>query len=188
MIDVCPVGALTDKTFRFKNRVWFTKPMDAHRNCENPACCGKATLWMRGDEVYRVTARKDQWGEVQSYDGKPGWICNTCRFEKKAAADWIIEGLTKISRHSVIGANKYKVLEMPKETIKEVMHGLDPKLLMNIHNVSEVNNPNIHLSEIDGPAHSSDFKNSGKHIVGAGESTQWGLKPHSGKEEKNEVD
>src|SRR5690606_41582532 len=27
MIDVCPVGALTDKTFRFKNRVWFTKPV-----------------------------------------------------------------------------------------------------------------------------------------------------------------
>ena len=26
MIDVCPVGALTDKTFRFKSRVWFTKP------------------------------------------------------------------------------------------------------------------------------------------------------------------
>ena len=25
VIDVCPVGALTDKTFRFKNRVWFTK-------------------------------------------------------------------------------------------------------------------------------------------------------------------
>ena len=24
VIDVCPVGALTDKTFRFKNRVWFT--------------------------------------------------------------------------------------------------------------------------------------------------------------------
>ena len=29
MIDVCPVGALTDRTFRFKSRVWFTKPMDA---------------------------------------------------------------------------------------------------------------------------------------------------------------
>ncbi|RYY20156.1 MAG: 2Fe-2S iron-sulfur cluster binding domain-containing protein, partial [Sphingobacteriaceae bacterium] len=27
VIDVCPVGALTDKTFRFKNRVWFTKPV-----------------------------------------------------------------------------------------------------------------------------------------------------------------
>ncbi|MBU3744641.1 MAG: 2Fe-2S iron-sulfur cluster binding domain-containing protein, partial [Sediminibacterium sp.] len=32
MIDVCPVGALTDNTFRFKSRVWFSKPMDAHRN------------------------------------------------------------------------------------------------------------------------------------------------------------
>jgi NADH-quinone oxidoreductase subunit G len=27
MIDVCPVGALTDKTFRFKSRVWFNKPI-----------------------------------------------------------------------------------------------------------------------------------------------------------------
>ncbi len=159
MIDVCPVGALTDKTFRFKNRVWFTKPMDAHRACENPECCGKVTLWMRGDEVYRVTARKDEWGEVQSYDRKPGWICNTCRFDKKNAADWIIEGLTSLNRKSVIGANKYRSLDMPNETIVEVMGGLQPKLLMNIHNVSDVNLPTTHLSEIDRPAHSDDFKN-----------------------------
>ena len=39
MIDVCPVGALTDKTFRFKSRVWFLKPFDAHRNCTK--CCGR---------------------------------------------------------------------------------------------------------------------------------------------------
>ena len=31
IIDVCPVGALTDRTFRFKSRVWYLKPMDAHR-------------------------------------------------------------------------------------------------------------------------------------------------------------
>ena len=37
---------------------------DAHRNC--PKCCGKVRLWMRGDEVFRVTARKDEWGEVKS--------------------------------------------------------------------------------------------------------------------------
>lgn len=175
MIDVCPVGALTDKTFRFKNRVWFTKPVDAHRNCDNPKCCGKATLWLRGDEVYRVTARKDQWGEVQSYDGKPGWICNTCRFDKKKTGDWTIEGLTTISRHSVIGANKYKTLEMPADTIKKVLHGRDPKLLMNIHNVSGVNNPNIHLSEIDRPSQQEDFERSGDFVKGTGESTQWGL-------------
>ncbi|RYF93221.1 MAG: 2Fe-2S iron-sulfur cluster binding domain-containing protein [Chitinophagaceae bacterium] len=158
MIDVCPVGALTDRTFRFKNRVWFTKPMDAHRNCENPKCCGKVTLWMRGEEVYRVTSRKDPWGEVQSFNGKPGWICNTCRFDKKKAADWTIEGITTISRHSVISLNKYEDSSVtPQETIREVMGGLSPNLLMNIHSVSDVNDPDLKLSEIDRPADGNDF-------------------------------
>jgi NADH-quinone oxidoreductase subunit G len=149
VIDVCPVGALTDKTFRFKNRVWFLKPEDAHRNC--PTCSGKATLWYRGEEVFRVTARKDQWGEVED------WICNECRFEKKQTSDWVIEGLAQVSRHSVISQNKYAVLSMPKEVLPEVMGGKQPRLLMDIHSVSEVNRPNIDLSEINGPAHSTDF-------------------------------
>lgn len=115
VIDVCPVGALTDKTFRFQSRVWFTKPVDAHRDCDK--CCGKVRLWYKGNEVLRVTARKDQWGEVESYDGKTGWICNTCRFDKKTTADWTIDGPSKISRHSVISANHYNSLKALKATI-----------------------------------------------------------------------
>jgi len=151
---------------------------DAHRDCDNPKCCGKTTLWLRGDEVFRVTARKDEWGEVQSYDGKPGWICNTCRFDKKRTNDWVIEGPTNINRHSVIAQGHYQGnvgMVKPNETIKEVMGGRDPKLLMNIHNVSEVNNPAIHLSKIEGPAHMQDFAKSAEHVEGEGESTQWGL-------------
>lgn len=155
MIDVCPVGALTDKTFRFKNRVWFTKPVNAHRKCDK--CCGKTTLWLRGDEVLRVTARKDEWGEVQTYEGKPGWICNDCRFDKKQKSDWVIEGLADINRHSVIGQGKYPGLVMPNETVKEVMGGRDPKLLMDIHTVSDVNDPDIDLSKINGAATSKTF-------------------------------
>ena len=158
MIDVCPVGALTDKTFRFKNRVWFTKPVDAHRDC--PTCCGKVTLWNRGDEVLRVTGRKDEWGEVQSYDGKPGWICNDCRFDKKKLSDWVIEGPTKISRHSVISANHYVGAKKPQETIAEVMGGRQPKLLMDIHSISDVNDPSVDLSEIAGPATGATFNNT----------------------------
>lgn len=176
MIDVCPVGALTDKTFRFKNRVWFTKPVDAHRNCENPKCCGKATLWLRGEEVYRVTSRRDKWGEVQSFDGKPGWICNTCRFEKKKTSDWVVEGLTTIPRHSVIGANKYKKLVVPNDPLQEVMKGVQPKLLMDIHSISEVNNPAIDLSTIMGPSNSNDFKNAGQHEVPYDETIQFGTR------------
>ncbi|MBS1975645.1 MAG: (2Fe-2S)-binding protein, partial [Bacteroidetes bacterium] len=135
VIDVCPVGALTDKTFRFKNRVWFTKPVDAHRECSNPQCCGKATLWYRGDEVFRVTTRKDQWGEAED------WICNECRFEKKQTSDWIIEGPRKINRHSVISQGHYVGVQKPQEVLYDVLDGRKPRLFMNIHDVSEVNEP-----------------------------------------------
>ena len=121
VIDVCPVGALTDKTFRFKNRVWFTKPVDAHRDC--PTCTGKVILWYKGDEVLRVTARKDQYGEVEEF------ICNTCRFDKKHKNDWIIEGPRIISNQSVISSNHYETL-MPLPVIQ-------PNLMLQVANKEE---------------------------------------------------
>jgi NADH-quinone oxidoreductase subunit G len=105
IIDVCPVGALTDKTFRFKSRVWFLNPMNAHRNCTH--CSGKVTAWMSGNEIYRITGRKDEFGELEEF------ICNECRFEKKDKEDWIIEGPRKIKRQSVISANHYEKLIKP---------------------------------------------------------------------------
>jgi NADH-quinone oxidoreductase subunit G len=103
VIDVCPVGALTDKTFRFKNRVWFTKPVDAHRDCDNPKCKGKVVLWYKGEDVLRVTGRKDKYGEVEDF------ICNTCRFDKKQTSDWTIEGPRQIEDTSVITSNHYEM-------------------------------------------------------------------------------
>jgi NADH-quinone oxidoreductase subunit G len=138
VIDVCPVGALTDKTFRFKNRVWFTNPVNAHRNCDK--CCGEVVLWNRGEEVLRVTARKDEWGEVATTkEGETGWICNTCRFEKKDTKDWTIEGPVTVERHSVINQGHYETLVQPNETFTKVMDGRAPKRLLDIHSVSEVN-------------------------------------------------
>jgi NADH-quinone oxidoreductase subunit G len=99
MIDVCPVGALTDKTFRFKSRVWFSKPYNAHRDCDK--CCGKTTVWMFGDEIQRVTGRKDEYHEVEEF------ICNGCRFDHKEVSDWTIEGPRAFEKDSVINQNKY---------------------------------------------------------------------------------
>jgi NADH-quinone oxidoreductase subunit G len=119
MIDVCPVGALTDKTFRFKSRVWYTKPMDAHCNCTK--CSGKVRLWFKGEEVLRVTGRRDQFGEVTD------WICNECRFDKKKTSDWTIEGPAHIDRDSVVSANHYESLKALKADIdrqrKALPHG-----------------------------------------------------------------
>lgn len=100
VIDVCPVGALTDRTARFTSRVWFTKPYNATCTCTK--CSGKAVVWMKGDEVVRVTARKDQYDEVED------WICDECRFHKKDTALWNIEGPRHIDRHSVISLNHYE--------------------------------------------------------------------------------
>ncbi len=108
VIDVCPVGALTDKTFRFKSRVWFTKPVDAHRDCKK--CAGKVRLWFKGEEVLRVTGRKDQWGEVID------WICNECRFDRKNLSDWTVEGPSRIDPHSVISQNQYELSQLKLNT------------------------------------------------------------------------
>ena len=108
MIDVCPVGALTDNTFRFKSRVWFTKPFDAHRECSK--CSGKVVLWMKGDELLRVTGRKDKYGEVEEF------ICNDCRFDHKEKNHWMIEGPRTIERHSVISQNHYEI--SPGESLR----------------------------------------------------------------------
>jgi NADH-quinone oxidoreductase subunit G len=106
MIDVCPVGALTDKTFRFKSRVWFTKPLDAHRDC--PKCSGKVVLWTKGNDVLRVSARKDQYNEVHEF------ICNECRYDHKDMNDWVIEGPRHIERSSVISQNHYEKIDLQK--------------------------------------------------------------------------
>ena len=96
VIDVCPVGALTDKTFRFKQRVWFTKPLEAHRNCDK--CCGKTRLWLKVEE----------------------FICNPCRYDYKKTSDWVIDGPAPIHRNSVISQNHYQHLnELKLQALKQ---------------------------------------------------------------------
>jgi NADH-quinone oxidoreductase subunit G len=48
-------------------------------------------------------------------------------------------------------------LQKSKETIQDVMGGLNPRLLMDIHDVSEVNK--LELSQLPGAATSANFKN-----------------------------
>ena len=106
---------------------------------------------MRGEEVFRVTARKDQFGEVEEF------ICNECRFHKKETKDWVIEGPSVIQRSSVIAQGHYVGTKKTPILINTVI-GKEPKHLLDIHSISDVNRPEIDLSKIEGPAHSDDFK------------------------------
>jgi len=66
-IDICPVGALTSKDFRFKSRVW-------DMSSTKSVCVGcsrgcNIEVWVRNNEILRLTPRHNE--EVNSY-----WMCD----------------------------------------------------------------------------------------------------------------
>jgi NADH-quinone oxidoreductase subunit G len=69
----------------------------------------------------------------------------------------VIEGPTNINRHSVISQGHYIGLHKPKETLPEVMGGRNPRLLMDIHSISDVNS--VEIASLPGPATSKTFTN-----------------------------
>lgn len=76
---------------------------------------------MFGDEIQRVTARKDVYHEVEEF------ICNSCRFDHKDPKDWVIEGPRKFEKDSVINQNNYtrKLDTVVIETEKNILLGRD---------------------------------------------------------------
>jgi NADH-quinone oxidoreductase subunit G len=66
-IDICPVGALTSRDFRFKARVW-------DMSSTKSVCIGcsrgcNTEIWVRNNEILRLTPRRNE--EVNSY-----WMCD----------------------------------------------------------------------------------------------------------------
>jgi len=71
-VDICPVGALTSKDFRFKMRVWFLK--ETETICTGCATGCNVTVGSREDVVYRLTPRGNE--EVNS-----DWMCDFGRLD-----------------------------------------------------------------------------------------------------------
>ena len=62
VVDICPVGAMTSKDFRFKMRVWFLKSTPTiDVNCGTGV---NINIWTREQQVYRITPRQND--EVNS--------------------------------------------------------------------------------------------------------------------------
>ena len=75
LADICPVGALTSKDFRFKCRVWFLKAFDSictgcSKGCNVDAHC-------KGDILYRL---KPRWNDAVNQ----AWMCDVGRLTYKA--------------------------------------------------------------------------------------------------------
>jgi NADH-quinone oxidoreductase subunit G len=72
VIDICPVGALTSREFRFKARVW--EMSSTETVC--PGCARGCNMysWVRNNEILRQTPRYNP--EVNDY-----WMCDWGRLE-----------------------------------------------------------------------------------------------------------
>jgi NADH-quinone oxidoreductase subunit G len=72
IIDLCPVGALTSRVWRFEARPW---DMDHTASvCSRCAVGCGVTLWQRRNQLVRVTSHEND-------DIDEGWICDRGRFE-----------------------------------------------------------------------------------------------------------
>lgn len=67
VIELCPVGALTSKDFRFKARVWEMSATESI--CRGCARGCNINIWVRNNEILRLTPRYNP--EVNDY-----WMCD----------------------------------------------------------------------------------------------------------------
>jgi NADH dehydrogenase/NADH:ubiquinone oxidoreductase subunit G len=72
IIDLCPVGALTSRVWRFESRPWDMDHVPSV--CSRCAVGCNVTLWKRRHQLVRVTSHEND--EIDE-----GWICDRGRFE-----------------------------------------------------------------------------------------------------------
>ena len=94
-VDICPVGALTSKDFRFQMRVWFLK--EAKSLCTSCGTGCNTVVGSREDKVYRYEPRQND--AVNST-----WMCDAGRLNYK----WINreDRLTQVLRRNETGAHE----------------------------------------------------------------------------------
>lgn len=95
-VDLCPVGALTSKDFRFQMRVWFLK--ETKSICTSCATGCNIVIGSREEKIYRYTPRDNDAVNAS-------WMCDYGRLNYK----WIQSGprLTEV-RRKVADGNREK--------------------------------------------------------------------------------
>jgi NADH-quinone oxidoreductase subunit G len=94
-VDICPVGALTSKDFRFQMRVWFLK--ETKSVCTSCATGCNIVIGSREDKIYRYEPRENN--AVNS-----SWMCDAGRLNYK----WInrADRLVEVSGKNLAGRSR----------------------------------------------------------------------------------
>jgi NADH-quinone oxidoreductase subunit G len=115
--DICPVGALTNRDFRFKARVWDMSSTESI--CTGCARGCNINIWVRNNEILRLTPRRNE--EVNSY-----WMCdhgrlNTFKFVNDNRVDGPLlkaeDGFIKTDWKNAVSTAAIKLKSFKKEQI-----------------------------------------------------------------------
>ncbi len=155
VVDLCPVGALTSKDFRFKQRVWFLETFNAICNG-----CSK------GCNIY-VDHRKEKYEDDKIYRFRPrvnknvnGWfICDEGRlsYHNENQNRFETPLLNKESSNlSNTITNLFKELSTSKSTLFVLSANLSYEEMSNINNLASKINANV--SGYDPDTYDENFK------------------------------
>jgi NADH-quinone oxidoreductase subunit G len=111
-VDICPVGALTSKDFRFQMRVWFLK--ESKSLCTSCATGCNIVIGSREDKVYRYEPREND--AVNSC-----WMCDYGRLNYK----WINrpDRLTEVGGSNLKGQSGAQAWRSALREISEILRG-----------------------------------------------------------------
>ena len=108
-VDLCPVGALTSKDFRFQMRVWFLK--ESKGVCGSCATGCNTVVGSREGTIYRMEPREND--EVNS-----SWMCDHGRLNFKWVAD------ENRVAHSTVKRGDVREVVQPAAAIEEIAKAL----------------------------------------------------------------
>jgi NADH-quinone oxidoreductase subunit G len=121
LVDLCPVGAITDRDFRFKTRVWFLKKKESI--C--PLCSRGCNIFIDShpgfpravsrQRVYRIRPRENP--DVNRY-----WICDFGRYGYAALDQGRTEALVAKKEGRDVPLSWAKVLQTLTEKIRSLIH------------------------------------------------------------------
>lgn len=100
VVDVCPVGAMTSKDFRFKMRVWFLKKTKSI--CTESSVGVNTTVWSREGRIYRITPRENDAVNVAWMSDSGRMLYKTVEAETRLREFW--RGESKVAFDEAVDA------------------------------------------------------------------------------------
>lgn len=110
-VDLCPVGALLNRDFRFTSRIWY---LEGHRTvCGGCANGCNANAESRADKVYRLLPKRNE--EVNDV-----WLCDDGRLSYHRAMD----GRVAYARAGREDGGEWPTIDQATELAKEAVRAL----------------------------------------------------------------